>query len=76
MITNKCPEKYITTIKHSITMFYQCEPLTLLTSLYTDRTITSSDIAEIFDRMTAGWNPPTHIAELFQQLNDGKELAE
>ena len=36
MITNKCPEKYMTTIKHRITNFCQCEPLTLLTHLYTE----------------------------------------
>ena len=36
MITNKCPEKYMTTLKHRITKFCQCELLTLLTRLYTE----------------------------------------
>ena len=77
MITNKCPEKYMTTLKHRITKFHQCEPLTLLTHLYTEYgTITSSDLTEIFDLMTARWNPPTPIADLFQQLNDRKYFAE
>ena len=45
MITNKCPEKYTTTLKHRITKFFQCEPLTLLAHLYTEYgTITSSDL--------------------------------
>ena len=33
MITNKCPEKYMTTLKHCITNFREYEPLTLLTHL-------------------------------------------
>ena len=77
MITNKCPEKYMTTLKHRTTNFCQCEPLTLLTHLYTEYiTITSSNLTENFDRMTACWNPPTPISDHFQQLKDGKEFAE
>ena len=73
MITNKCPEIYMNTLKHRITKFFQCEPLTLLTHLYTEYgTITSSDLTQIFDCMTARWNPPTPIADLFQHPNDGK----
>ena len=73
MITNKCPEKYTTTLKHHITKFRQCVLLTLLTHIYTAcRTITPSDLIENSNRMTAHWNPPTPIADLFQQLNDGK----
>ena len=77
MITNKCSEKYMTTLKHRITKFCRFEPLTLLTHLYTEYgTITSSDLMANFDRMTARWNIPTPISDLFQQLNDGKEFAE
>ena len=54
MITNLCPEKYTNTLKHRITKFCQCEPLTILSHLYTEyRLITSSDITANFDRMTA-----------------------
>ena len=65
------------TLKNRITTFCQCEMLILLTHIYTDYgTITSSDLTPNFDRMTARWNPPTPIADLFQNLNDGKESAE
>ena len=67
----------MTTLKHRITKFHQCEPLTLLAHLYTEyRTITSSDLTAYFDCMTARWNPRTPIADLFQQLNYGKDFAE
>ena len=77
MITKKCPEKHITTLKCHITKFYQCEPLNLLDHLYTEyRTITSSNLTANFDFMTVCWNPPTPITELFQRPNDGKDSAE
>ena len=77
MITNKCPEKYMTTIKHRITKYIQCEPLALLTKLYTKYgTTTSSNITANFNLMTSSWNPPTPIYDLFQQINDGKDFAE
>ena len=61
----------MTTLKFHITKFYQCEPLTLLDQLYTEYgTITSSDLTANLDFMTACWNPPTPITELFQQPND------
>ena len=73
MITNKYQEKYMKNLKHHITKFCQREPLTILTHLYTEYgTITSYNLTENFDRMTARWNPPTPIADLFQNLNDGK----
>ena len=73
MITNKFPEKYMTTIEHRIAKFCQCELITLLSHLYIEyRTITSSDLTANFGRITARWNPPTSIADLFQYLNDGK----
>ena len=54
MVTNKCPEKYMTTLKHRITKFFQCKPLTIITCLYTEYgTIASSDLTSNFDRMTA-----------------------
>ena len=73
MITNKCTEKFMVTLKHCITNFCQREPLTIINQLYTDYgTINSSNLTDFFDRMNARWNPPTPIADLFQQLNDGK----
>ena len=73
IITNKCPEKYMTTLKHCIIKFHQCEPLNILNQLYTEyRNITSSDLTANSDHMTARWNPPTPIDDLFQQLNHGK----
>ena len=75
IITNKCPENYMTTLKHRIIKFCQCEPLTLIFHSYTDYgTITSSDLTANFDRMTAYWNSPTPIFDIFQQLNDGKDF--
>ena len=77
MITNKCPEKYMTTLKYHITKFCQRETLILLDNLYTEYgTITSFDLTANFDSMTACWNPPTPITDLFQQLNDGKYFSE
>ena len=77
IITNKCPEKYMTTLKHHITKFFQCEPLTLLAHLYTEYgTITSSNLTANSNCMTARWNPLAPIADLFQNLNDGKDFAE
>ena len=59
VITYKCPGKYMTTLKHRITKFYQCELIILLAHLYTEfGTITSSDLTDNFDFMTACWNPP------------------
>ena len=73
MITNKCTEKYMTTLKRHINKFFQCDPLTLLDHLYTEyRTITFSKLTANFDNMTARWNTPTPIYDLFQQLNNGK----
>ena len=67
----------MTTLKHCITKFCQCELLTILTHLYTEYgTITSSNLTANFYHMTARWNQPTPISDLFQQLNDGKESTE
>ena len=67
----------MTTLKFHITKFYQCEPLTLLDQLYTEYgTITSSDLTANLDFMTACWNPPTPITELFQQPNYERYFAE
>ena len=77
MITNKCPEQYMTTLKHHITKFSQCEPLTLLDHLYTEYgTITSLKLAANFDCMTARWDPSTPINDIFQQINNVKYFAE
>ena len=66
IITNKCPKQYTTTLKHCITKFLQCIPLTLLSHLYTDyRTITSSNLAENSNFRTARCNPPTPIFFFF-----------
>ena len=67
----------MTTLKHRITNFFQCEPLIIITHLYTEYgTITSSDITVNFDIMTARSNPPASITDLLQQLNDEKYSAE
>ena len=77
MITNKCPEKYMATIKCHITKFCQCETLNLLDHLYTEYgTITSSDLTSNLDRMTERWNPPTPNTDLFQNLNGRKYFVE
>ena len=77
MITNKFPEKYMTNLEHCIAKFCQCEPLTLLNHLYTEyRTIASSKCTANSDCMTVCCNPPTPIADLFQQLNYGEEFVE
>ena len=77
MITNKCPENHMTTLKHCITKFRQCKPLTILAHLYTGYgTITSSDLTANFYSMNAGLNTTTPIAGIFQQINYIKELSE
>ena len=77
MITNKCPEKYITTIKYCITKFRQCEQITILAHVYTEYgTITSPDPTDNLDSMTASWNPSTPITDLFQNINDRKDFSE
>jgi hypothetical protein len=76
MITNNCPEKYLTTLKDPITKFRRCSPLTLLQHLWSDYgTITSQDLTTNYTRMTTQWNPPTPIEDLFLQLRDGQEFA-
>jgi hypothetical protein len=76
MITNSCPEKYLTGLKDPITKFRRCTPLALLQHLWTDYgTITSQDLTTNYTRMTAQWNPPTPIEDLFLQLRDGQEFA-
>ena len=65
MITIKFPEKYKITLKNYITRFCQCETLTLLTHLYTEYgIITSYDLTENLDGMTAHCSTPTPIADL------------
>jgi hypothetical protein len=76
MITNNCPEKYLTALKHPITKFRRCTPLELLTHLWNEYgTITSQDLTANYARMTAQWNPPTPIEDLYLQLRDGSEFA-
>ena len=66
----------MTTLKHRINKFRQREPLNLLSHIYTEYgTITSSKLTANLYCMTARWNPPTPISDLFKQLNDGKELS-
>jgi len=69
MITNSCPEKYLTALKHPITKFRRCTPLALLTHLWKEYGTTN------YARMTAQWNPPTPIEDLYLQLRDGREFA-
>jgi hypothetical protein len=76
MITNNCPDKYLTTLKDPITKFRRCTPLQLLQHLWNDYgTITSQDLTANYTKMTAQWNPPTPIEDLFLQLRDGQEFA-
>ena len=76
MITNSCPKKYLTSLKDPITKFRRCTPLALLQHLWTEYgTITSQDLTTNYTRMTAQWNPPTPIEDLFLQLRDGQEFA-
>ena len=76
MITNSCPEKYLTALKDPITKFRRCTPLSLLQHLWTDYgTITSQDLTVNYTCMTAQWTPPTPIEDLFLQLRDGQEFA-
>ena len=66
IITNKCTEKYTTTLKHRIYKFCQFEPLTLFADLYTDYIIiTSFKLIANLNHMNACWNPPTPIADPF-----------
>ncbi len=76
MITNNCPEKYLATLKDPITKFRRCTPIQLLQHLWTEYgSITSQDLTANYTRMTAQWNPPTPIEDLFLQLRDGQEFA-
>ena len=69
MITTNCPEKYLADLKDPITKFRRCTPLQLLAHLWTTfGTITSKDLTNNWSSMNAQWNPPTPIADLFQQL--------
>jgi hypothetical protein len=76
MITTNCPEKYLSDLKDPITKFCRCTPLELLDHLWTTfGTITSKDLTDNWSSMNAQWNPPTPIADLFQQLQDGQTFA-
>jgi hypothetical protein len=69
MITTNCPSD----LKDPITKFCRCTPLELLDHLWTTfGTITSKDLTDNWSLMNAQWNPPTPIADLFQQLQDGQ----
>jgi hypothetical protein len=76
MITNSCPDKYLTALKDPITKFRRCNPLQILQHLWTEYgNITSQDLTANYAAMTAKWNPPTPIEDLFLQLRDGQEFA-
>ena len=76
MITTNCPEKYLSDLKDPITKFRRCTPISLLNHLWsTFGTITSKDLTDNWSAMNAQWNPPTPIADLFKQLQDGQLLA-
>ncbi len=76
MITTNCPEKYLSDLKDPITKFRRCDPLELLDHLWsTFGTITSKDLTTNWSTMNAQWNPPTPIADLFKQLQDGQIFA-
>jgi hypothetical protein len=77
MITNSCPNKYLTTtLKDPINKFRRCTPLQILQHLWQEYgTITSQDLTSNYTAMTAQWNPPTPIQDLFLQLRDGQEFA-
>jgi hypothetical protein len=76
MITTNCPEKYLSDLKDPITKFRRCTPIELLNHLWTTfGTITSKDLTNNWSAMNAQWNPPTPIADLFKQLQDGQILA-
>jgi hypothetical protein len=68
MITRNCPEKYLSDLKDPITKCRRCTPIELLDHLWTTfGTITSKDLTDNWSSMNAQWNPPTPIADLFQQ---------
>jgi hypothetical protein len=74
--TNCCPKKYLSDLKDPITKFCRCTPLELLDHLWTTfGTTTSKDLTDNWSTMNAQWNPPTPIADLFQQLQDGQTFA-
>ena len=76
MITNNCPEKYLTSLKHPITKFRQCTPIQLLNHLWNEYgMITSHDLTKNYAKMTAQWSPPTPIEDLFLQLQEGQVFA-
>jgi hypothetical protein len=76
MITTNCPEKYLYELKDPITKFRRCSPLDLLNHLWTTfGTITTKDLTDNWSSMNAQWNPPTPIADLFKQLQDGQIFA-
>jgi hypothetical protein len=76
MITNNCPDKYLTALKDPITKFRRCTPLQILQHLWAEYgTISSQDLTANYTAMTAKWNPPTPIEDLFLQLRDGQEFA-
>ena len=76
MITSHCPEKFLSDLKDPITKFRLCTPLQLLNHLWkTFGIITSKDLTDNWSSMNAQWNPPTPIADLFKQLQDGQIFA-
>ena len=76
MITNNCPEKYLTVLKQPITKVYQCTPLQLLSHLWNEYgTITSHDLTMNYTQMMAQWNPPNPIEDLCLQLREGQFFA-
>ena len=76
MITNNFPEKYLATLKDPIKIICRCNPIQLPKHLcYEYVTITSQDLTKNYTRMSAQWNHPTSIEDLFLQICDGQDFA-
>jgi len=76
LILAAVPPVYVNSLSHDITCFGNVSALTIMTSLWERYgTITQAELAENITRMSALWNSPQPIEDLFLQLTRGSQFA-
>jgi len=77
LILAAVPPVYINSLSHDITGFGNVSALTIIPSLWKRYgTITQAELAENISRMSAPWNLPQPIEDLFLQLTRGSQFAD
>jgi len=76
LILAAVPPVYVNSLSHDITGFRNVSALIIMTSLWERYgTITQAELAKNITRMSAPWNPPQPIEDIFLQLTRGSQFA-